>query len=171
MSSSSRMEMGVLGWGSSSFALRNHSDDATGAASGSAFAALRISASPKCSSRFQSVFPLRVLRVAIDTLPVHPCFGARRLASADDASAIFPPAEHHRNHVRTRLSVSDDARLAIAEALIQSLDAGAAKDRECIDEVDSMFLPVGPILLRILLEGAGDQRHQYTQLYRHVERI
>ena len=60
------MEIGALGWGSSNFALRNHSDDAAGAASASAFAALRISASPKRLSRFRSVFPLRVPRVAID---------------------------------------------------------------------------------------------------------
>src|ERR1035441_10014421 len=131
MSSSSRMETGVLGWGSSSFALRNHSDDATGAASGSAFAALRISASPKRSSRFQSVFPLRVLRVAIDNLPIHFCFRARRLASADDSPAIFPPTEHHCDHMRTQLPVRDDARLAIAEALIQSLDAGEIGRAPC----------------------------------------
>jgi hypothetical protein len=57
---------------------------------------------------------LQVLRAAIDTLPIHLCFRARRLASADDPAAIFPPTEHHRNHVRAQLSVSDDARLAIA---------------------------------------------------------
>src|ERR1035437_813046 len=158
MSSSRRMETGILGWGSSSFALRNHSDDATGAASGSAFAALRISASPKRSSRFQSVFPLRVLRVAIDNLPVHPCFRALRLASANDPPAIFPPTERHRNHVRTQLSINDDARLVIAEAFVQSLDDGAAEDRDRVDEVDSMFLPVGAVLLRIPLEAAGVHR-------------
>jgi hypothetical protein len=46
----------------------------------------------------------------------------------------------HRGHVRTHLSVSDDARFAIAEALIQPLDAGAAEDRDGVDEVDPMFL-------------------------------
>jgi hypothetical protein len=62
------------------------------------------------------------------------------------------------NRPTTQLSVSDDAWFSIAEALIQSLDAGAAKDRDCVDEVNSMFLPVGTVLFRIPLEVAGVHR-------------